>query len=220
MGGAEEIDGAPRTRGLHRSTTSPTKGIPVVRGGCLALRPPLATPIPFERTLTQMTSTEGIRMTPTKYIRLQNELAELRSRLSIEVSDDFMDYDAKRIARHSARQSRIREIEDLLSDAVVDGRPAGDPLAEPGMVLTIRYDGAGETETFLLGRRGAEDADIKIYSLASPLGRAIAGARPGDQRIYSIPDETGRLVTLLDAVPYATYVGKRLEPQRVRCGRH
>jgi transcription elongation GreA/GreB family factor len=76
------------------------------------------------------------------------------------------------------------------------------PIAEPGMVLTIRYDAMGETETFLLGRRGADDAEIKVYSMASPLGRAIAGARPGEQLIYPIPDERGVLVTLLEAVPY------------------
>ena len=76
------------------------------------------------------------------------------------------------------------------------------------MVLTIRYDPTGETETFLLGRLGAEDTDIKVYSTLSPLGHAIAGARPGEQRIYSIPSETGRLVTLLKAVPYETYAAK------------
>lgn len=80
--------------------------------------------------------------------------------------------------------------------------PAGERIAGPGMVLTIRYDATGETETLLLGRRGAEDADVKVYSMASPLGRCIAGARPGEQRIYAIPAETGRLVTLLEAVPY------------------
>jgi transcription elongation factor GreA len=82
------------------------------------------------------------------------------------------------------------------------------PIAEPGMVLTIRYDDAGETETFLLGRRGADDADITVYSMASPLGRAIVGARPGERRIYSIPDERGVLVTLLEAVPYHVNIAK------------
>jgi len=77
-----------------------------------------------------------------------------------------------------------------------------DYMAEPGMVLTIRYDTIGETETFLLGRRGSEGANLKVYSMASPLGRAIAGARAGEQRIYSIPDGTHLLVTLLKAVPY------------------
>lgn len=83
----------------------------------------------------------------------------------------------------------------------------GDYIAEPGMVLTIRYDGMGETETFLLGRRGSEGADLTVYSMASPLGRAIAGARPGERRIYSIPDGTHLPVTLLKAVPYGLHDG-------------
>jgi transcription elongation GreA/GreB family factor len=161
-----------------------------------------------------MTSIQRIRMTHQDYIRLHDELAALRSRRSVEVPDDFMDYDANLLARHSMRQARIREIEDLLTNAVVVGEEAVfDPVAEPGMALTIRYDDTGDTETFLLGRPGVDDADIKVYSMASPLGRAIAGARPGEQRIYSIPDETGRLVTLLKAVPYRMYVAKRLGPQ-------
>ena len=137
-----------------------------------------------------MTSTERIWMTRQDYTRLHNELAALRSRRSIEVPDDFMDYDANLIAGYPARRARIREIQDLLTNAVVGEDPVDDPVAEPGMVLTIRYDATGETETFLLGRRFGEGADITVYSTLSPLGHAIAGARPGDQRIYSIPSET------------------------------
>lgn len=148
-----------------------------------------------------MTSTER-RMTRAQYTRLQSELARLRSRRGIEASDEFMDYDANLLARHSVRQNRIREIQDLLAGAVVDGESVCEHIAEPGMVLTIRYDDTGETETFLLGRRGAEGADMAVYSMASPLGRAIAGARPGEQRIYAIPQEAGQLVTLLHVVPY------------------
>lgn len=162
-----------------------------------------------------MTSIQRIRMTHRDYTRLHDELAALRSRRSVEVPDDFMDYDANLLARHSVRQARIREIDDLLTNAVVVGEEAVfDPVAEPGMVLTIRYDDTGDTETFLLGRPGVDDADIKVYSMASPLGRVIAGARPGEQRVYSLPDETGRLVTLLKAVPYGTYVGKGLGHRR------
>ncbi|OBH79890.1 hypothetical protein A5682_16570 [Mycobacterium mantenii] len=156
-----------------------------------------------------MTSTKSISMTRQQYTRLRNKLNALRSGLIVEVPDDMMDFDANR----SARQRRIREIQNLLAKAVVFGgageNPAGDFIAEPGMVLTIRYDVTGETETFLLGRRGSEGADLKVYSMASPLGRSIAGARPGDQRIYSIPGETGRLVTLLEAVPYEMHLRQR-----------
>ncbi|BBY37497.1 hypothetical protein MMAN_16310 [Mycobacterium mantenii] len=156
-----------------------------------------------------MTSTKSIWMTRQQYTRLRNKLNALRSGLIVEVPDDMMDFDANR----SARQRRIREIQNLLAKAVVGEAgedPAGDSIAEPGMVLTIRYDVTGETETFLLGRRGSEGAKIKVYSMASPLGRAIAGARPGDQRIYSIPGETGRLVTLVEAVPYEMHLRQGL----------
>lgn len=151
-----------------------------------------------------MTSTESISMTRQQYTHLRNKLNALRSGLIVEIPDDFMDFDANRVAL----QRRIRGIQNLLAKAVIGEDPARDFIAEPGMVLTIRYDVTGETETFLLGRRGSEGADIKVYSMASPLGRAIAGARPGDQRIYSIPNETGRLVTLLEAVPYEMHLTK------------
>ncbi len=154
-----------------------------------------------------MTATEPIWMNRRQYAGLRNVLAEMRSRIMVEVPDDVMDYDAKRIAV----QRRIRTIEDMLAHAVVCENPPDGPVAGPGMVLTIRYDATGETETFLLGRRageGAEGADLTVYSLASPLGRAIAGARRGEQRIYAIPHESGQPVTLLEAVPLAKYLGK------------
>ncbi|SRX91865.1 GreA/GreB family elongation factor [Actinosynnema mirum DSM] [Mycobacterium shimoidei] len=88
-----------------------------------------------------MPGNQRIWMTAQEYARLQAELAELRSR-------------------------RADEIQNQLADAVIGEKDAGDPVAEPGMVLTIRYDGTGELETFLLGRRGAKEADIKVYSMA------------------------------------------------------
>lgn len=150
-----------------------------------------------------MIDTQGIYLTRHEYGRLMSELTALRSRRSIEVPDDFMDSDANRIARYSARRARIREIEDVLARAIVQEDTA-EHTAEPGMVLTIRYEDSGETETFLLGRYGAGDADMKVYSTLSPLGRAIAGARPGERRIYSIPDGASPVVTLISAAPYVS----------------
>ena len=155
-----------------------------------------------------MTSTERLWMTPEAHSRLRAELAALRSRPGIEVPDDFMDYDDNLVATYSARQARIRQIQDLLSNAVVGEDPPDDGIAEPGMVLTVRYDDTGEIETFLLGVRGAEDADIDVYSMQSPLGGAIAGARVGEQRTYSIPSGVNLPVTLLKAVPYGMHTPK------------
>lgn len=91
-----------------------------------------------------------------------------------------------------------------------------DQFAGPGKVVTIRYNATGETETFLLGRRGHDGADLNVYSLASPLGRAVIGALPGEQRLYVIPDGAPQLVTVVDAVPYRSHVrrvGRRRFPR-------
>jgi len=152
-----------------------------------------------------MIRTEHLWMTPEAHGRLQAEIAALRSRRNIEVPDDFMDYDDSLMANYSARQARIRQIQDLLANATVGEDPPDDGIAEPGMVLTVRFDDNGEIETFLLGVRGAEDTDIDVYSMQSPLGSAIAGARVGEQRTYSIPNGANVSVTLLKAVPYAMH---------------
>jgi transcription elongation factor GreA len=162
-----------------------------------------------------MTTPEGVWMTRRAYIRLQAELAALRSQQTIEVPDDFMDYDNNVVAAHRARQARIGHIHDMLANAIVGEDPPDDGIAEPGMVLTVRYDDTGDTETFLLGVRGVEDADIEVYSAQSPLGSAIVGARAGEQRTYSTPSNDRVPVTLLDAVPHGQYGHKRRRPQPV-----
>lgn len=162
-----------------------------------------------------MRTTEAVWMTRRAYIRLQAELASLRSQPAIEVPDDFMDYDDKLVADYAVRRARIARINDMLANAIVGEDPPDDGVAEPGMVLTVRYDDTGDTETFLLGVRGVEDADIEVYSAQSPLGSAIVGARLGEQRTYSIPSEDSVRVTLLDAVPHGLYGHKRLRPRLV-----
>ena len=159
-----------------------------------------------------MTATQGVWMTRRAYIRLQAELAGLRSRPAIEVPDDFMDCDDNLVAEYAARQARIGQVHDLLANAIVGEDPPDDGVAEPGMVLTVRYDETGDTETFLLGVRGVEDADIEVYSAHSPLGSAIVGARPGEQRTYSIPDNDSAPVMLLDAVPHGLFGHKHGHP--------
>ena len=99
----------------------------------------------------------------------------------------------------------MQEIHDLLIHAVVGDDPPNDGVAEPGMVVTIRYDATGDTNTFLLGVLGAEFADIEVYPIQSQLGAAIAGARPGERRTYRLPDGGAIAVTLLSAVPYGLH---------------
>jgi transcription elongation GreA/GreB family factor len=135
-------------------------------------------------------------MTQQTKDRLLAELAEL--------SEPHIGSGTADITEQQARQARIHQIHDLLSVAVVGEDPPDDGVAEPGMVLTVRYDD-GDTETFLLGVRDDDQSGLEVYSPQSPLGKAITGARPGEQRSYQVPSGANVTVTLLDAVPYGMH---------------
>ncbi|WP_046318249.1 GreA/GreB family elongation factor [Mycobacterium sp. UM_Kg1] len=143
-----------------------------------------------------MTDSNGVWMTPQTKEKLLAELAELSAPQGDSGSVD--------IDEQQARQARIHQIHDLLAVAVVGEDPPDDGVAEPGMVLTVRYSD-GETETFLLGVRDDDQGGLEVYSPQSPLGMAITGARPGEQRTYQVPSGASVTVTLLDAVPYGLH---------------
>jgi transcription elongation GreA/GreB family factor len=136
-------------------------------------------------------------MTRKAYLRLHVELATLRAQSVTDTSGG----EGRLTARD--RPSRICQLQDLITHALVGEDPPDDGIAEPGMVVTVRYDGTGTTQTLLLGLRGAEDADIEVCPPDSPLGRSITGSRPGER--CSGFDEP---LTLLDAVPYTKYADK------------
>lgn len=153
-----------------------------------------------------MTDTRRVWLTPEAHDRLRAELAALLAPPTPRAAAD----DAEHVttARHQ-REARIRQLQDLLSGAVVGEDPPDDGVAEPGMVLTVRYDDTGETETFLLGVREAEHGDIEVYSPGSPLGTALTGARRGESRSYRVPNGATVRVTLLDAVPHGHHRSRR-----------
>ncbi|MFB9907820.1 GreA/GreB family elongation factor [Allokutzneria oryzae] len=168
-----------------------------------------------------MTSTDRVWLTPEAHQRLQAELASLLAPTvpgapgdSPTNSGDSATNSA--IDTTSTRITRVRKLQEILANAVVGQDPPNDGIAEPGMVLTIRYDDTADEETFLLGLRAAENPDIdgdrdelEVYSPASPLGMALTGARPGDQRSYQVPNGTTLHVTLLHAVPYGQHRDQR-----------
>ncbi len=103
------------------------------------------------------------------------------------------------------QEARIRQLQDLLHRAKVGERPADDGTVAPGMVVTIRFAGDTDTETFLLGSREMASLDAavdhEVYSPKSPLGSAISGHSVGDTVTFQTP--TGRTmdVEILEATP-------------------
>ncbi len=101
------------------------------------------------------------------------------------------------------RARRIRHLQELVSTATVGHEPPDDDIAEPGMVLTVRYEVDGHVETFLLAdREAAVDDALPICSPRSPLGATLCGAQVGDRRERQLPGGDSVSITLLEAVPY------------------
>ena len=70
---------------------------------------------------------------------------------------------------------------ELIRSAVVLEPPDGG-VAEPGMVLTVRYDGNGSTETFLMvDRQEAAQAGLEVWT------RPERGTRPADATVGPRP---------------------------------
>ncbi|WP_438801148.1 GreA/GreB family elongation factor [Amycolatopsis magusensis] len=156
-----------------------------------------------ERPPKEITMTTSVRpwLTPHAHRSLVQERAGLVGAENACGSDDP---DSLVQKRH--RQARIRQIDDILREAVVGEDPPDDGIAEPGMVLTVRYDDASTAETFLLGSRDeTRQDDLEVYSPDSPLGRALAGAKPGEHRTYQVPNGATVRVTLIDAEPYGRF---------------
>ncbi|AEV72914.1 transcription elongation factor [Mycolicibacterium rhodesiae NBB3] len=150
-----------------------------------------------------MTSINQVWISAQAHERLHQELAALRDLCSTAAEDGETGENATAIQR--ARQKRIQQIHDLLVNAVVGEDPPDDGVAEPGMVVTVRFDDTGETESFLLGLRGVEHGDTEVFSIESPLGAAVLGARVGERRAYRLPSGAELSVTVLTAVPYGLH---------------
>src|SRR5699024_4807528 len=159
-----------------------------------------------------MTATGETWLTQDAHDRLKAELDELvanRPALAAEINARREEGDLKENGGyHAARdeqgkqEDRIRQLQELLHTAQVGVKPPDDGIVELGMVVTIRYEGDDDEETFLLGsREEGTHGDLSVYSPQSPLGQAILGAGRGENREYQLPNGTTQKVTIVDAKP-------------------
>jgi len=168
----------------------------------------------YDEELVTVSDTQVTWLTQDAYNRLKHELDELvenRPVIAAKINDSREEGDLKENGGyHAAREeqgqqeARIRHLQELLRNAKVGEAPANDGLAEPGKVLTVRYDGDDDSEQFLLATReeGAE-GELEVYSPESPLGKALLGAKEGETRSYELPNGSTQKVTLVKAVPFA-----------------
>ncbi len=155
----------------------------------------------------------GTWLTQEAHDRLKAELNELianRPAMAAEINARREEGDLKENGGYHAakeeqgkQEARIRQLEQLLAVAKVGAPPPDDGVAEAGMVVTVRFAGEDEDETFLIGsREEAATTDLEVYSAQSPLGLALHGAREGEERTYETPAGKIMRVTLLRAKPF------------------
>ena len=82
--------------------------------------------------------------------------------------------------------ARMRQLQGIIEDAeIVDHIDTSS--VSTGSVVTIRYEGDADTETYLLGSIEERREGLEIMSPDSPLGRALMGHRPGETVEYVAP---------------------------------
>jgi transcription elongation factor GreA len=122
---------------------------------------------------------------------LRQELANLinirRPELAMKLKEAVADGDLKENANyHDAREQqafvegRIQYLENILRSAVIVNNDGSSDMVQIGTQVTIREDGGGEDETYIIvGAAEANPRDGKI-SHESPIGAALLGRRKGD----------------------------------------
>jgi transcription elongation factor GreA len=146
-------------------------------------------------------------LTQDAYDRLNAELLHLSGEGRVEITARIAAARAEGDLKenggyHAAKdeqgkmEARIRQLNQLLREAKVGAPPSADAgVAGPGMVVSVRFVDGGDEETFLIGsREEAAVTDMTVYSAQSPLGKSLAGAKPGETVRYSAPN--GREITL------------------------
>jgi transcription elongation factor GreA len=130
--------------------------------------------------------------------RLSHELAERTTSGRLEISHrieearehgdikENADYDAAK-NEHGLNEARIRQLEQMLKNAVViDANTAGD-VVEPGTLVDLRYGDDDDLVTYLVGSIEERNEKYSVLSTNSPLGMAILGKGPDSSVTYQGP---------------------------------
>ena len=153
-------------------------------------------------------------LTQDAHDRLSKELQGLianRPVIAKEINDRREEGDLRENGGYQAareeqgkQEGRILQLQETLRRAKVGEAPPDDGVAEPGMVVTVRYEGDDDTETFLLGsREEAETARVAVYSPQSPIGKALHGRHEGETVEYETPNGKTMKVELISAKPFS-----------------
>jgi transcription elongation factor GreA len=143
---------------------------------------------------------EQAHLSQEAYTRLKQELEERSTTGRRDISlwierarehgdiKENADYDAAK-NEQGHNESRIRQLEQILRDAVVGEDAAGDVVA-PGTIVEIRMEGDDDLLAYLVGSIEERHDTLEVLSTSSPLGQALLGHGPGETVSYEGPRRT------------------------------
>jgi transcription elongation factor GreA len=137
------------------------------------------------------------QMTRAAYRRLKEELEHLEGQGRETVIDEIASARAhgdlsENAEYHAAREqqgfqeARVRQIKQMLESAEII-EADNDATVKPGKIVTIRWEGDDEAETYLLGLREEKGGDHDVLTPESPIGRSLVGKNAGDKVVASVP---------------------------------
>jgi len=141
--------------------------------------------------------TSPANLSPAAAERLREELAERTGPRRVMITDriekarelgdlkENADYHAAK-DEQGLNEARVRQIEAILRDAVIV-EAANAELAVPGTVVEIRFAGADDTMTYLLGSIEERREDLEVLSTSSPLGTVLLNQPVGGPYRYETP---------------------------------
>ena len=149
-----------------------------------------------------MSEETKIPLTQRAYDRLKEEMAYLegegrshvideiaRARLHGDISENA-EYQAAK-EQQGIQEARLRKIRYMLDNAeIIQGDD--DDVIKPGKLVTIRYEGYDESETYFLGLREEKGGEHDVLTPDSPVGRALVGRSTGERVLAKVP--AGELV--------------------------
>jgi transcription elongation factor GreA len=143
---------------------------------------------------------EQAHLSQEAHNRLQEELTERSTTGRRDISmwierarehgdiKENADYDAAK-NEQGHNESRIRQLEEILRNAVVGEDASGDVVA-PGTIVEVLMEGEDAPTTYLVGSIEERHDTFDVLSTSSPLGQALLGHAPGDTISYEGPRRT------------------------------
>jgi transcription elongation factor GreA len=137
------------------------------------------------------------QLSPDAHRRLTEELAhrtgDLRRDISLRIERarehgdirENADYDAAK-NEQGLNEARVRQIEGILSDAVIVEHAPTDVVAA-GTLVEIKMAGDDEPTVYLVGSIEERNDKYDVLSTSGPLGQALVGKAPGETATYMTP---------------------------------